>query len=229
VALAELWQEILLSSHEDFFSGAADGAMDRSHGYDRLPQPGYVGRHYDGGVVLIAQNPGNGEQDGLGPPNLRQYALLGRIKEADEWTRQSAFEDAMLALETEVMCTWRIVQNLVEPLLQKMNLLFDQVAFLNFIKFRTEERAPTKLLYDRAWPYTSMQIKALRPKFIIALGKNPYDQMRFRAFDEDGRNPQLYRVRRRIGDYPIPKGPSGDDIRADICAVAAAWRSVQCQ
>jgi hypothetical protein len=199
--LAIVWKNILLLSHQKFFDGFTQAALDREHGHDKLPQPGYVGRSYrPGGLILIGQNPGNGA-GGLTPPDERQYQLLYDLRDASSSSKRLiAYRSLMIALEKDVMVTWRIVRNVVTPLLDELAVTFNKIAYLNLMKFRTVDNHPPKTLYNRCWPHTDEQLNALSPGWVVALGAGTYDKF-VSQYDGSAKHD---RVTRSIGDWVLP-------------------------
>jgi hypothetical protein len=210
IRLAIIWQNILQRSHLEFFDGFVHAAIDRQHGHDKLSQPGYVGRSYHpGGLVVIGQNPGNG-RDGLTPPDERQYQFLYELRDAKGSSeRLKAYRSLMTTLETEVMTTWKIVRNVVEPLLGQLGLKFDEIAYLNLMKFRTISNSPPEMLYNRSWTHTVEQINALSPGLIVALGAGAYRKFKKRY---RGKAEHDF-VTRSIGDSGLPAQGQLDVVR----------------
>ncbi len=216
IRLASVWESILQLSHREFFDDFSRHVIDREHGHDKLPQPGFVGRSYrPGGLILIGQNPGNG-RGGLTSPDERQYQLLYDLRDANSSSKRlKAYRNLMTALETEVMITWNIVQNVVKPLLDELGLTFDKIAYLNLMKFRTIGNDPPGTLYNRSWPKTVEQLNALSPGLVVALGKGTYSKFinKYRgSADHD-------RVERSIGDRVLP--PQG---QLDIKRIGKRFR-----
>jgi hypothetical protein len=213
--VALLWQKILRSDHADAFAGTVGSAIDRSHGHDRLPQPGFVGSRYQPqGVLILGQNPGN---DAIGKgesaADLHQYEMLRRLRDAvDTASAVAASKALMAALGSTVMPTWLIVQNVVRPLLAALNLTLDDIAYTNLVKFRTSGSSFASRIYDRSWVETSGQICLLEPSVIIALGNATHDQFK-RRYKGPARH---FRVQRCRGDTRIP-----DEGRRDIERIAA--------
>ena len=219
--VALLWQEILRSDPAAAFSGTVGSAIDRSHGHDRLPQPGFVGSGYKPkGVLILGQNPGN---DAVGKgeavADLHQYQILRCLRDAkDTESAESASHALMAALDTTVMPTWRIVQNVVMPLLKKLHLDLKDIAYLNLVKFRTVNSDFPSRIYDHSWFQTSMQIELLEPQVIIVLGVRTYKEFKLRYKGQV----QHFRVQRSIGDTRLP-----DEGRKDIESIVAqlSWVS----
>jgi hypothetical protein len=122
--VALLWQEILRCDHADMFADARNDAIDRAHGYDRLPQPGFVGRRYQpGGILLIAQNPGNDPiGKGEGQLDLAQYTPLRRLRDAKN--RREAIRASRHLIDTlePIMQKWNIIRVVAQKLLRALGL-----------------------------------------------------------------------------------------------------------
>jgi hypothetical protein len=213
--VALLWQEILRSDHAEAFAGTVGSAIDRSHGHDRLPQPGFVGSRYKPqGTLILGQNPGN---DAIGKgestADLHQYEILRRLRDAvDTEAAVAASQALMAALGLTVMPTWLIVQNVVRPLLAALHLVLDDIAYINLVKFRTLDSSFPSRIYDRSWAETSKQICLLEPSVIIALGIGTYDEFKPRYKGTASH----FRVQRSRGDTRLP-----DEGRKDIERIAA--------
>ena len=213
--VALLWQKILRSDRADAFEGTAGSAIDRSHGHDRLPQPGFVGSRYQPqGILILGQNPGNDAiGKGKSAADLHQYEILRRLRDAvDTEAAVAASHELMAALGSTVMPTWLIVQNVVWPLLAALNLALDDIAYTNLVKFRTFDSSFASRIYDRPWADTSKQICLLEPSVIIALGIGTYDQFK-RRYKGPARHD---RVQRSHGDTRLP-----DEGRRDIERIVA--------
>jgi hypothetical protein len=213
--VALLWQKILRSDHAEAFAGTVGSAIDRSHGHDRLPQPGFVGSRYQPrGIMILGQNPGN---DAIGKggsaADLHQYDILGRLRDAvDTEAATAASKELMAALGSAVMPTWLIVQNVVWPLLTALDLALDDIAYTNLVKFRTFDSSFASRIYDWSWPATSKQICLLEPSVIIALRIGTYDKFE-RRYKGSARH---FRVQRSRGDTRLP-----NEGRKDIERIAA--------
>ena len=71
-----------------------------------------------------------------------------------------------------VMPAWRIYRACVGPLLERLELDFDEVAYVNLCKWRTpvDGRLPLEL-FRRSWEvHTGEQLQALAPRAIAVLG-----------------------------------------------------------
>jgi len=196
--VALLWQKILRVDHANTFAGASAIAIDRPHGHDRLPQPGYVGvRYRPGGILLLGQNPGNDPiGKGESAEDLQQYALLHRLKDAP--AAAAVARELMAALAVNVMPTWPIIRNVVQPLLTKLGIGLDDIAYTNLVKFRTINSGIKGSIYDASWPVTLEQISLLNPANIIALGVETNKQ--FKRLYRDRGGAHVYHIPRAIGD-----------------------------
>jgi hypothetical protein len=115
---ALLWQRILLTDRRELFLGKEGDIRDRAHGFDRLPQPGFVGAHYtEGGILLIGQNPGADPiGKGMSLSDQLQYGLLEALRDAaTSDAAVMAFSVLMDALATRVMPNWAVARNVVRP------------------------------------------------------------------------------------------------------------------
>jgi hypothetical protein len=220
--VARLWQEILRVRREDLFEGILDLAIDRSHGYDRLPQPGYVGLNYRrGGLLLVAQNPANDSAArGLSLTDQTQYALLEVLRDAlSEEEIDKAFQALMAALAaTDTMPSWKIVRNCVGPLLSRLDLSFTEVAYINLVKYRTAGTSVPSALDDRSWAHVAQQVSVLQPNFILAIGEGVRKKFATR-YKRNGGSLGVLGVRRSRGDNSLPK-----TFEIDVQAIQAAFR-----
>ena len=188
--------------HSETFAGASNAAIDRPHGHDRIAQPGFVGRRYlPGGVLLIGQNPGNDRiGKGRSEADLRQYEILHRLREAGVNNAESLSAELMSVLGSFVMPTWLTVRNVVDPLLAALHLELDEICYINLIKFRTLDSGIPSELYKKLWPHTARQIELLRPTAIVALGIETHKRLRHQYRG----NASVFRVHRARGDTRLP-------------------------
>ncbi|MDE2361863.1 MAG: hypothetical protein KGM42_04220 [Hyphomicrobiales bacterium] len=217
--VARLWRNILQASRDQIFEGAEEAIVDRWHGNDRLPQPGFVGLNYErGGLLLIGQNPGNdGVGKGLSRADQLQYQLLIRLRDAEDSEVVGAYTELMNALGSTVMPSWKIVRNVVYPLLRALDgQTLNHIAYTNLVKFRTVDSKFNRTIYDASWSATIDQINLLKPALIVALGAGTFNQLQRRY---KGTVP-IKKVRRQIGDSGLPAAG-----RSDIAEIAAFWRS----
>lgn len=127
----------------------------------------------------------------------------------------------MAALADRIMPSWPIVRNVVTPVLRATSNGFRSIAYLNLVRFRTQtEHVPAALL-DRSWPGFREQVEALRPGFIVVLGKLTYNQFLRgeRLFGSFG-VPHT-KIQRMKGDVSLPP-----EARDDLIRIAAEWRGV---
>jgi len=217
-SVAALWQRILRVDHASLFVGAAGDIKDRDHGFDRLPQPGFIGCDYrPGGVLLLGQNPGSDPKGkGMSPSDQLQYRLLSALRDAsDNAEALAAFKNLMSALGVKVMPHWAIARNVVQPLLNDLGVNLNQVAYTNMVKFRTNDSGFANTLYEKSWELTSEQIDLLSPSIIVALGVATH-----RGFMKRYRGrAKVYKITRGIGDTFLPAAG-----KSDIAAICAAER-----
>ncbi len=166
---AELWQQILRSDVDELF-GLEASKLQRRHYGDALAQPGYVGSRYRaGGVVFVGMNPGAGG-DGLGDVDKQQYSALESLRDASARGLNVAFASLNASLR-EIMLTWKIYRVFVAPIISGASMTFDDVAYLNLLKWRTNPDNALARLYDLSWSaHTSTQIGLLAPRTIVAVG-----------------------------------------------------------
>ena len=172
-ALAEIWHSILgyTDRPEDLFGSLAGKFIDRGGAFeDRLPHPGFVGRDYtSGGLLFLGMNPGNGP-GGVDPGQAPHYAALKTLLTATPSHRASAF-DALMACDETWYPDIRIMRVVVQPILDGLELGFRDVAYLNVLKWRTQESSGLGPLFRRSLAaHTLEQIRGLDPTLIIVLG-----------------------------------------------------------
>lgn len=177
--LVRLWQHIALA--EPGAQLRASGRLEaREHGFDSIPQPGFVGARYkEGGVLVLALNPSNGGK-GESSGDLRQYELIRALQCARGSDLISAFNTLMAEL-SDFMPTWRLFEkNGINLLLSAHSKSLDDISFLNVFKFRTKNTDFGAAEYDEAWETLDQQISFLRPKHVIVLGNGLGDEYRKR-------------------------------------------------
>ena len=131
-----LWQKIANNSPPPLL--AASGLLhDRAHGYDCLPQPGFVGHRYrQGGLVIFGLNPAAGG-DGLSRDDITQYELLNNLRKASGNEVVEAFK-ALMNHFTQFMPNWKIIENNgLNSIFREHQISFSDVAYLNLCKWRT--------------------------------------------------------------------------------------------
>ena len=168
--IATLWREVALLAPGPLLR-ASGNLLDREHGFDRLPQPGFVGRHYaKGGLLILGLNPAAGV-DGISPDDLRQYKLLKVLMEATDANVVAAFEELITHLG-RFMPRWKIIENNgINSILKAHQLSFDEVAYLNVCKWRTKSSNLSVGVKAENWCETKAQLALLEPGRILVLGK----------------------------------------------------------
>jgi hypothetical protein len=75
----------------------------------------------------------------------------------------------------QIMSGWDIVRNYVRPIISKADMDLDSIAYLNLLKWRSDDE-PTISMFRRSWQaHTRDQYRLLRPTFVIAIGKGTAD------------------------------------------------------
>jgi hypothetical protein len=214
-AASELWRRIVNVPNSAVFGDSHPDMRMKGNDFDQMPQPGFVGRSYrPGGLLLIGKNPGNDRVKGImSDPDQTQYVLLKGLKESSGGELAvKAFEDLMTALSVSVMPEWAIFKNVVRPLLDGLGLSLDQISYSNMMKFHTKSNEFSKLLFERSWEITSEQIRLLDPSVIVVLGISTSDQ--FAKYYRD--SARVYKIARGIGDVYLPA--AGAEHISKICA-----------
>ena len=172
--IATLWREVALLTPGPLLR-ASGNLHDREHSFDRLPQPGFVGRSYaKGGFLILGLNPAAGG-DGTSPDDLRQYKLLKFLAEATDANVMGAFEELMTHLG-RFMPRWNIIKNNgINAILNAHQLSIDEVAYLNVCKWRTKSSNLSVGVKAESWCETKEQIELLQPGRILVLGKGLWD------------------------------------------------------
>jgi len=169
---APLWRRILRKNPAQVFGSEFHPLLQRNSG-DLLAQPGYVGERYSpGGLIFVSMNPGGGPSEGLGRRDIAQYKCLRALRNSSEDDAASRFRELTGRL-AEWMPGWKIIRNFVEPVLGYAHLEFDQVAYVNLLKWRTRKSSGLTRLYSLSWQdHTADQISLLRPSVVVAIGAN---------------------------------------------------------
>ncbi|MDP6582333.1 MAG: hypothetical protein QF681_16895 [Vicinamibacterales bacterium] len=130
-------------------------------------QPGFLGGDYTG-LVVVGQNPGVGadafweKRHRVWDPLLRAWRDEGTV---------SAYADFHRTWQTGDLPYWTVWWKWVEPVLSRISLNENHVAYLNLVKNQTSEnRPPTVGMYDADWMFTRRQLDVLNPKVVIAGG-----------------------------------------------------------
>lgn len=172
--LAAIWQEILHAKPDTMFGSASHRIEDRHSLGDEIPQPGFVGTRYrSGGVLFLGKNPGKGgalmsQEDAL------QFEVLHRLRDANLADLRTRFDDLCKLLGRRVMPTWGVVQNYVMPVLSGAGAELDDIAYLNLLKWRSEDTSAD--LFNASWAaHTGKQYSKLNPGLVIAIGISTRD------------------------------------------------------
>lgn len=142
---------------------------------------GYVGPRYaQGGVVLLAINPGGGGDayQRRTAQDEKLYPLLRKFKSATDTEALKRFEE-INGVFPNMLRRWN-VWRIVEPCLEAAGVTVDQAAYLNAVPYRTRGDAmPPIAARRRAWEQiTGPTLDILDPRDIIALGKKAGDVLR---------------------------------------------------
>jgi hypothetical protein len=137
----------------------------------KLAQPGYIAAQYQpGGLVFVSMNPGAGPQSWLGVDDQRQYAALQRLRDSDQTSARSAFDELMDVLAS-LMPTWEIRRNFVAPVLRAAELDFSDVAYVNLLKCGRRAAADSPGCTNSAGAHTREQIELLAPGGVMQLAR----------------------------------------------------------
>ena len=212
--VAPVWQRLAREASDA--SVLAGTTLDRPHGYDRLPQPGFVGPAYSpGGLVLVGQNPANGA-DGLSAPDRLLYGCLEALRLTQHPVE--ATRALMTAMAEQIVPSWPIIRNVVTPILRATNQDLKSIAYLNLVRFRTPTNRVPTALFDSCWPGFREQIDLLRPGYLVVLGKGSFDRfLRCEALFGSLGVPRT-RIARMNGDVGLP--PEASD---DLERIATDW------
>lgn len=142
----------------------------------RLPQLGFVGKHYKaGGTVLLAINPGGGGDAYKNriPSDEIHLPAIERFLESED-VDMSRFEE-MNDSYIKAASTWRL-WNIVGPVIDACGGVAQEYAFINCFPFRTrEDKTPHASALRISWSIcVEPTLNALEPGRIIALGKGNY-------------------------------------------------------
>lgn len=169
-ACALLWREILQSDPKHIFGSEVKRLQCRNWG-DLIAQPGYVGHNYRaGGLLFLSMNPGGGYSNGLSDEDISQYEALQRLRDSTSSGAVKHF-NALSKLYQKIMPTWKIYRVFVAPVLRSSGIPFSDIAYLNLLKWRTQNSSGLMTLYRLSWDdHTRNQIELLRPNTVIAIG-----------------------------------------------------------
>lgn len=210
-SLADLWAQILsFTEHpQDVFGPYTDRLLDRqASDEDRLPHPGYVGRHYTrGGILFLGMNPGNGPTNGPDPTEEPHYACLRSLRDAAPQARRKAF-DALMAYDESWYPQIRIMKVVVKPVLDGTGHGFDSIAYMNVLKWRTKKSSGLGPLYKLSMKaHTLAQIAELEPGLIVLLGVGVSDVLHGIPEFNQLYSERCVTIPRTIGDHRLaPEG-----------------------
>lgn len=129
-------------------------------------QPGFMGHHF-AGVVVLGQNPGEGNFG----PWLKDNWELDRLLEAWERRADISAYDAAFAFFLRTFANSPGWRDWVGPILQAGKISIEEVAVLNLVKVPTKKnRNPTSRIYRSDWQWTEKQLDLLQPKIVVAGG-----------------------------------------------------------
>lgn len=140
----------------------------------RVPFLGFCGSRYkNGGVVLLAINPGGGGDAYASrtPQDSDLIPLIERFVAATPSQLPEAFDCMCKSYSTQVETwnLWRILQ----PTLEACNASLLDVCYLNLFPYRTAKDArPASRALNAAWiEVVTPLIRVLKPSRLVALGK----------------------------------------------------------
>ena len=215
-AVATLWHRCAQIERSAIF-GPADATRWRpEHRPDisALMFSGCVGSSYQADIdpLLIAINPGGGDDKELTSINENFYALLRLFKDAEPEEVLERWEHVN-AMGLPVFKSWNI-WNIIKPTLDAVDRTFCHVAFINAIPYRTRgNKKPPVMAGKMAWELiTQPTIDLLAPREIIALGKKAGDviDLYYKG------NQRTTTVPRTNGDKHVR--PEADDALRGLCA-----------
>lgn len=180
--LAEQWHAILrhTETRQEIFGDLADDLIDRAEGTendrDRLPHPGFVGRDCPTqGLLFLGLNPANGPYL-PGSPEEPHYEHLRSLRDSAPSDRIERFE-ALMDHDAQWMPHIQLMGIVVQPLLERLNLSFGEIAYLNVLKWRTKRRPRVALLRASLEAHTLSQILTLHPRTIAVLGSGLFNRL----------------------------------------------------
>jgi hypothetical protein len=130
-------------------------------------QPGFIGHDYKG-VVVLGQNPGEGNFGTWEKDNRELEALLGAWLDS---RGQAAYDRAFafFVRSFDNSPAWR---DWTGSILTSGRLSIENIAVLNLVKMATKKnRLPTSRMFDEDWKWTKDQLELLAPKIVVAGGK----------------------------------------------------------
>lgn len=180
--ISELWCRIVRMAPDEIF-GPLSRLLLHRHAGDLLAQPGFVGPQFElGNLVLLGMNPGAGDNKGLSSLDQHRYRILKRLRDASSPAEElSAFDD-LVEDYLNAFPHREFYTNYIDPILSGSGITIEEVAVLNLLKWRTEEKIDNDLLkelYERSWKHhTRPQIDLLRPGMVVVLGSDAASNFR---------------------------------------------------
>jgi len=175
--LAVLWRECIRKTSGEVFDKNQGKRIQFRHKFDEIPQPGFVGFNYRrGGILFVGINPGSAKPSlGLDYDNLILYgqlAGLGMVMEEDIENIEKRF-DALNGFLLGFRVEHGFFKQLLGAFLTPLDITLNDVAYINLLKWRTEETRNLDEYFDISWEKhcTREQIRILAPGHIIALGE----------------------------------------------------------
>jgi hypothetical protein len=213
--LARLWQSILQTNPNPLFGADANRLEQREGLGDELAQPGFVGPLYrPGGILFLGKNPGKGSPP-LSVGEERHLEALQNLKAASPESLLDYFEALTKTLLVETMPNWPVVQNYVHPILSEASISQESIAYMNLLKWRSEDPDP---MLDRSWrAHTQEQYRLLRPAFVVFLGRGIGEKFKpvLRRYSTM-RPDRIEMLRRERNDKQMPR----DDTKQHMSTIA---------
>lgn len=201
IAIAQQFHRNVQVSRAEIF-GANDPLPLHLHNDAHTMFAGYVGADYQqGGVVLLAINPGGGGDKYLyrTPEDQRLYPLLSAFKGASPDETLNRFESINNEL-AKVIRRWNL-RKIIDPTLAAAGVSFSEVCYLSAVPYRTQEnKTPSVGAKAAAWQkIIAPTLHLLQPKTIIALGMKAGDVLN-RHYHGSAKT---YHIERSNGDNSI--------------------------
>jgi len=204
-SLAVLWRRILLTDTTKIFGNEAKRLLtSRGRKGDLIPQPGFVGRNYEqGGLVFVSMNPGKGSRNQDNNFDLGQYKRLEALRDAVE---ADEIIDRFLAYTDYFHQEWPgpMYRDFIKPILEHAKIDFSSTAYLNLLKWRTENPNGLENLYDLSWEnHTGEQFRDLKPRLVVAIGLGAGA-----AFERNDRKTKCFAIPRAHNNIRPVSGPA---------------------
>lgn len=146
-------------------SAASDRHLLRDE-LENVPQPGYIGDHYDGSrVLLVGQNPGTPKS--LAMEDLPYTAAL-RVLRDDATPERYA---SLVSVLRDFIPQWPVHGNYFP--LTECGLTLSDIAYCNIVRCRTSgDKAPGRATVDQCLAaHFSRWLELLAPRVVIFIGK----------------------------------------------------------